>query len=215
MSSALCHLGNISHRLGHTVPEHDLRERVRSNWALSEAEGRMIEHLHANNVDLDVSRLTRGMPLLIDVKAARFTGPDSPRPVPVFPPPMGWSSWNSFSNTVNSENIMQQAQAMASNGMKEAGYQYINIDEGWWLGQLHKSLFDEQELGGLLREAGFASFTMFAYGYPGDAVEIPVTMGFYASRAQVPADRLRNDCVAFVTRFTDVRIRLSTLQWID
>jgi hypothetical protein len=29
---------------------------------------------------------------------------------------------------------MAQARAMASNGMKAAGYQYINIDEGWWLG---------------------------------------------------------------------------------
>ncbi len=50
-------------------------------------------------------------------------------------PPMGWSSWNSFSNTVNSQIVMNQARAMASNGMQKAGYQYINIDEGWWLGQ--------------------------------------------------------------------------------
>ena len=50
-------------------------------------------------------------------------------------PPLGWSSWNSFSNSVNSENVMAQARAMAANGMKAAGYQYINIDEGWWLGQ--------------------------------------------------------------------------------
>ena len=56
-------------------------------------------------------------------------------PVPVPPPPLGWSSWNSFSNTVNSENVRAQARAMAANGMKAAGYQYINIDEGWWLGQ--------------------------------------------------------------------------------
>jgi hypothetical protein len=48
---------------------------------------------------------------------------------------MGWSSWNSFSNTVNSQIVMEQAKAMAANGMKKAGYQYINIDEGWWLGK--------------------------------------------------------------------------------
>jgi hypothetical protein len=57
-----------------------------------------------------------------------------PRSIPVPPPPMGWSSWNSFSNTINAEIIMAQAKAMASNGMQKAGYQYINIDEGWWLG---------------------------------------------------------------------------------
>ncbi len=50
-------------------------------------------------------------------------------------PPMGWSSWNSFSNTVDAHITMEQARAMAANGMREAGYTYINIDEGWWTGQ--------------------------------------------------------------------------------
>jgi hypothetical protein len=48
---------------------------------------------------------------------------------------MGWSSWNSFSNTVDAKVVMDQAQAMVANGMAKAGYQYVNIDEGWWLGQ--------------------------------------------------------------------------------
>jgi len=55
--------------------------------------------------------------------------------IPATPPPMGWSSWNSFSNTINSEIVVQQTNAMVSSGMKNVGYQYINIDEGWWLGQ--------------------------------------------------------------------------------
>jgi hypothetical protein len=55
--------------------------------------------------------------------------------IPVPLPPMGWSSWNSFSNTVDSQVIMAQAKAMISTGMAKAGYQYINIDEGWWLGE--------------------------------------------------------------------------------
>ena len=49
--------------------------------------------------------------------------------------PMGWNSWNSFANIVNSQIVQQQAQALAANGMKEAGYEYVVIDEGWWLGQ--------------------------------------------------------------------------------
>lgn len=48
---------------------------------------------------------------------------------------MGWNSWNSFANIVNSQIIQEQAKAMASNGMKEAGYEYVVIDEGWWLGE--------------------------------------------------------------------------------
>ncbi len=47
---------------------------------------------------------------------------------------MGWSSWNSFSNSIDSNIAMEQAKAMVSSGMRQAGYQYINIDEGWWLG---------------------------------------------------------------------------------
>jgi len=54
-------------------------------------------------------------------------------PIPL--PPMGWSSWNSFSNTVDSRVVMEQARAMIASGLHEAGYQYVNIDEGWWLGQ--------------------------------------------------------------------------------
>ena len=54
--------------------------------------------------------------------------------MPVTRPPMGWSSWNSFSNTVDAQIIMDQARAMVSSGMQKAGYEYVNIDEGWWLG---------------------------------------------------------------------------------
>jgi len=97
-------------------------------------------------------------------------------------------------------------------------YRYTHGDPehqpGWWLGQLHKSLFDGDEVRAMLREAGFPSFAMFCYGYPGDTAELPVTMGFYATRSTVPDDRLREECLAFLARFADVRIRLSTLQWI-
>ena len=57
------------------------------------------------------------------------------RQIPVTPPPMGWSSWNSFSNTINSQTVMEQAKAMVTSGLQKAGYDYVNIDEGWWLGR--------------------------------------------------------------------------------
>jgi hypothetical protein len=59
----------------------------------------------------------------------------APKTIPIPLPPMGWSSWNSFSNTVDSQVIVDQAKAMISTGMSKAGYKYINIDEGWWLGE--------------------------------------------------------------------------------
>jgi hypothetical protein len=49
-------------------------------------------------------------------------------------PPMGWASWNTFAAQINASVIKAQADAMVSSGLKGAGYQYINIDEGWWPG---------------------------------------------------------------------------------
>ena len=79
VSSALCHLGNISHRLGHATPDAELRDMIKSNAPLDEAYGRMAEHLGANNVDLGKTPLTLGVPLLVDDKAEQFTGPDAAR----------------------------------------------------------------------------------------------------------------------------------------
>jgi len=46
-------------------------------------------------------------------------------------PPMGWNSWNKFQCNVDETIIRAMADAMATNGMKEAGYRYINIDDCW------------------------------------------------------------------------------------
>lgn len=46
-------------------------------------------------------------------------------------PPMGWNSWNKFACDVSEELIMGIADAMASNGMADAGYDYIVIDDCW------------------------------------------------------------------------------------
>jgi predicted SAM-dependent methyltransferase len=97
-------------------------------------------------------------------------------------------------------------------------YRYTHGDpehqQAWWLGQLHKSLFDEDELAGLLREAGFESFVMFCYGYPGDDHELPVTMGFYAAATQAPIEQMRERALALLGRFADQRVRMKTLTWL-
>ena len=43
---------------------------------------------------------------------------------------MGWASWNSFAAKINYNVIKAQADAAVASGLKEAGYQYVNIDEG-------------------------------------------------------------------------------------
>jgi hypothetical protein len=46
-------------------------------------------------------------------------------------PPMGWNSWNKFHCDVSEALIIQAADALISSGMKDAGYEYIVIDDSW------------------------------------------------------------------------------------
>lgn len=46
-------------------------------------------------------------------------------------PPMGWNSWNLFAEKVDDQTVRTMADAMVSSGMKDAGYNYINIDDTW------------------------------------------------------------------------------------
>jgi alpha-galactosidase len=46
-------------------------------------------------------------------------------------PPMGWNSWNKFGCNVSEKMIMEMADAMVSSGLKDAGYEYIVIDDCW------------------------------------------------------------------------------------
>lgn len=46
-------------------------------------------------------------------------------------PPMGWNSWNFFEGNVSEQVVIDMADAMVANGMKDAGYQYLIIDDYW------------------------------------------------------------------------------------
>ncbi|MGK2911586.1 MAG: glycoside hydrolase family 27 protein [Sphingobium sp.] len=46
-------------------------------------------------------------------------------------PPMGWSSWNKFAEHIDDKTVRAMADAMVSSGLRDAGYTYINIDDGW------------------------------------------------------------------------------------
>ena len=46
-------------------------------------------------------------------------------------PPMGWNSWNKFGCDINEDVIRKAADAMVASGMKDAGYQYVVIDDCW------------------------------------------------------------------------------------
>jgi alpha-galactosidase len=46
-------------------------------------------------------------------------------------PPMGWNSWNHFFQHVTDADVRAAADAMVANGMRDAGYIYVNVDDGW------------------------------------------------------------------------------------
>lgn len=50
-------------------------------------------------------------------------------------PLMGWSSWNTYALNISEQLIKEQADAMVSTGLKDAGYKFINIDDGFWNGR--------------------------------------------------------------------------------
>ncbi len=48
-------------------------------------------------------------------------------------PAMGFSTWNTFGGSVSDALLRESADAMVSNGLLDAGYQYLNLDDGWAL----------------------------------------------------------------------------------
>lgn len=46
-------------------------------------------------------------------------------------PPMGWNSWNKFALTIDDQAVRGIADALVSSGLRDAGYIYVNIDDGW------------------------------------------------------------------------------------
>ena len=49
----------------------------------------------------------------------------------VMKPPMGWNSWNTFMSRIDEKTIKEIADAMLSQGLADAGYEYLIIDDSW------------------------------------------------------------------------------------
>jgi predicted dehydrogenase len=74
LSAVLVHLGNISYRVGATLPDHEIAERIAGNRELSAAYQRFQAHLLANGVDLEKTPVTLGAMLTFDPDTERFVG---------------------------------------------------------------------------------------------------------------------------------------------
>lgn len=67
--------------------------------------------------------------LLLSVSICSFT--NAQNKLLAATPPMGWNSWNKFGCNVSEKLIKQTAEIIVSSGMKDAGYEYIIIDDCW------------------------------------------------------------------------------------
>ena len=76
LSSALCHMGNISYRLGKTMSISEARSSIDNEYALDSL-NRMIEHLKVNEVDLEKEPITMGPMLTMDPQNEKFVGENS------------------------------------------------------------------------------------------------------------------------------------------
>jgi hypothetical protein len=72
-SAALCHLANISYRLGAEAPMADAEKAFGGDKAAAEAVGRMKDHLKANKVDVATAVGRVGVKPTIDPKAEKIT----------------------------------------------------------------------------------------------------------------------------------------------
>lgn len=46
-------------------------------------------------------------------------------------PPMGWNSWNTFAVEISEQLIKETVDIMVTSGMRDAGYKYVVVDDGW------------------------------------------------------------------------------------
>ncbi|MGH9406804.1 MAG: glycoside hydrolase family 27 protein [Terriglobia bacterium] len=98
-------------------------------------------------------------------------------------PAMGWNSWNHFHCSVTEDIVKAQAQAMVTNGMKAAGYMYVNVDDCWQAGrdangniQANSKFPDMKGLGDYIHSLGLK---FGVYSSPG-----PKTCGGYTGSYQ-------------------------------
>jgi hypothetical protein len=74
ISAALCHMANISYRLGRKEPAEKINEAIAGNSVLAEAFERCLIHLKTNELDVRNELLTVGPSLTFDQTSERFVG---------------------------------------------------------------------------------------------------------------------------------------------
>jgi len=74
LSSALCHMGNTSYRLGKKMSVDEIKKAIGDNAEMMDSLERMLAHLAANEVDLTAEPLTLGPMLTMDPEKEQYVG---------------------------------------------------------------------------------------------------------------------------------------------
>jgi predicted dehydrogenase len=74
LSAALCHMANTSYRLGKKMKPDEIKAALADNPDMLDSFDRMLEHLAANEVDLEKEPITMGPMLTMDPQKERYTG---------------------------------------------------------------------------------------------------------------------------------------------
>ena len=75
-------------------------------------------------------------------------------------PPMGWSSWTAYRLNINETIFYDVVKTFISSGMKDVGYEYINVDAGWWA-QIFNSTANYTQL--VRNQSGYTTYAHEKY----------------------------------------------------
>jgi len=77
ISASLCHMANISHRIGKKMTPEEIKAAIADNPEMMDSFNRMLEHLAANEVDLEKEPITMGPMLTMNPRTEKFVGENS------------------------------------------------------------------------------------------------------------------------------------------
>jgi predicted dehydrogenase len=73
LSAALCHMANISHKLGEKRTASEIKSAIGGNADFAQSVDRLLAHLAANEIDVDAATVTLGPMLEFDIETEKFT----------------------------------------------------------------------------------------------------------------------------------------------
>jgi predicted dehydrogenase len=77
LSASLCHMANTSYRIGKKATPGEIKAAIGDNAEMMDSFDRMLEHLAANEVDLEKEPITIGPMLTMDARTERYVGENS------------------------------------------------------------------------------------------------------------------------------------------